>query len=156
MTKQEAVAEQIDQAIRLCEKDLYASSVTLAGAAEGAMPKPGDDTLFVFLQRLGVEVLQIDATRVANEHLNAARNWLKHPKPNTPMGITAADAFIMVLRAYTKFVQVYGEEAATDTMRWFMDEFREALTKILAPLLLIGIVAAGHITRQEGRSATGA
>jgi hypothetical protein len=147
IAKREAVAQQIDQAIRLGREGLWASCVTLAGAAESAMPEPEEETVYVWLRRIGAATLQIDATRVANVHLNAARNWLKHSPLDDPMEITPLDAFVMIMRAWSKFLQVFGEDAATETMQSFVAEIADELGTMFRPFFDL----ARHFTAISGK-----
>jgi hypothetical protein len=135
ITRQEAAAEQIDQSIRLWREGYWASAVTLAGAAEEGLPPPEAQTLFAWLRLVGANALQIDGAEVADKHLNRARNWLKHQRLEDEVEITALDGFAMIVRAVSKFSQVYGEDAQTPTMVDFFDEIRGALREIAKPFI---------------------
>lgn len=135
MTKKAAAAEQIDQAIRLWQEGFYASSVTLAGAAESSLPEPGGGTLFGWLKVAGAEALQIPEKQVIAQHLNHVRDWLKHDAPGNERELTPLDGFFMLARAYSKFVMVHGEDAQTEAMCAMIAEIRQSVRQFVQPFV---------------------
>jgi hypothetical protein len=98
------------------------------------------------LKGVFAEVLQVKEAQVADEHLNAARNWLKHSPPDDPIDVTTVDAFVMILRAYSKFLQVYGEGAATATMQSFVEQVKGEVSALFKPFVraVVALTAASH------------
>jgi predicted transcriptional regulator len=80
ITKIDAAVDQIDWAIRLfLDHKAYIPAITLAGASEeiiGATLR-GDNTFNKLREKLSKEY-GIEAKIVSQDHLNKARNWLKH------------------------------------------------------------------------------
>ena len=136
MTIQQSATEQIDQAIRLWREGYIASAVTLAGAAEGAIPAPPhpDETLFEWLKAAGVATYNISEKRVVAHHLNSVRDWLKHGGINT-LEVKPLEGGVMLMRALTKFYMVYGHDARTDAMRSLESEIQAEIRKITEPIL---------------------
>lgn len=118
MNKHFAVREMIDGAMGAHESGRYAISVTLAAAAEGAMPHPRSPSLFELSKdaRHGyVTSKEIVA------YLNEARDWLKHHNADHPeaMEINESISLFYILRAMSKFQNLYGFDAETATMKEF-------------------------------------
>lgn len=135
MTKKQAVAEQIDQAIRLWREGYIASAVTLAGAAESSMQDPATgETLFDWLKVAGMESLKLDEKRVVADHLNYVRNWLKHICDDD-IELKPVEGFLMLARAYSKFIMLYGQDAQTDAMRGMIEEIGSSIRQFLQPFL---------------------
>jgi hypothetical protein len=80
LTKIDAVTEQLDWAIRLfLDHRAYLPAITLAGAAEeivGAILQ--DRSAFAQLKQKFSSDLGMPTAEVSQEHLNKAKNWLKH------------------------------------------------------------------------------
>src|ERR1700722_19963761 len=80
LTKIDAVTEQLDWAIRLfLDHRAYLPAITLAGAAEeivGAILQ--DRSAFAQLKQKFSSDFGMTVAEVSQEHLNKAKNWLKH------------------------------------------------------------------------------
>jgi len=76
----EAASLQLDWAIRLfLDHDAPFPAITLAGAAEEILGGPlGDQSAFQELIRSFSESHGIDPKILSQQHINKARNWLKH------------------------------------------------------------------------------
>ena len=144
MTKRDAAAEQIDQAIRLLREGYLASAVTLAGAAEDSMPATSEATLFHWLKSNGAEVLGVTESAVVSKYLNFARDWLKHDRPEAEIDLAPAESLFMIARAWSKFIMVYGESAQTEIMieaaaqmsgsiQGYLKPLSDALTRLGSP-----------------------
>ncbi|WP_152979619.1 hypothetical protein [Stenotrophomonas daejeonensis] len=83
--KVEAASLQLDWAIRLLiDFDAPLPAITLAGAAEEILGRAlGDDSAHEDLIRAFSESHGIDRKVLSQQHLNKARNWLKHWDPKT-------------------------------------------------------------------------
>lgn len=127
LTKQQAVGQLIDGAIRAYEAGEHACAIVLAGSAEGAMPEPAHQHIFSVTRdaftghadpggepRSQKEVVTI---------LNVERDWLKHYNPGQPNEMKIDDSIAAVFRAISKFQALYGYEAETEVIKEF---FREA------------------------------
>ncbi|WP_430229978.1 hypothetical protein [Nitrosomonas communis] len=83
--KIEAAVHQLDWAIRLLiDHDAPIPAITLAGAAEeilgGSLSGSLESAHKILKHNLSSEY-QINGTTVSDQHLNKARNWLKHNDP---------------------------------------------------------------------------
>lgn len=123
-TKRDAVEQMIDAAIVAYDSSKYAVTVTLAGAAEGAMPEPEGDHLFRLSQIAARGYLE---PKAINRTLNEARDWLKHFNTAQPslLNINQGVALSQIVRAMSKFQNLYGFQAETPTMREFFKLARE-------------------------------
>jgi hypothetical protein len=83
--KMEAASHQLDWAIRLfLDHDAPLPAITLAGAAEEMLGKPlADRSAFQELVRKFSVSHGIDPKILSQQHLNKARNWLKHWSSDT-------------------------------------------------------------------------
>ena len=81
----EAASHQLDWAIRLfLDHDAPLPAITLAGAAEEMLGKPlADQSAFQDLIRTFSASHGIDPKILSQQHLNKARNWLKHWSSDT-------------------------------------------------------------------------
>lgn len=123
MTKQQAVEQLIDGAIRAHEAGEHAVAITLSGAAEGAMPDPAKKHLFTITRDVftgyadpGGEPLE---RKQVVAKLNAQRDWLKHYNSEQPTEMDLSDSIMALFRVMSKFQAVYGFEAETPTMQEF-------------------------------------
>jgi hypothetical protein len=109
VTKKEAAQRQIDVAINLLYEKEYESAITLAGAAEGQIAG-SDHHLFAALRQ--VRSAEYDSTSQRATHLNETRDWLKHATPHLRemRGIAEFEAWVMVIRAISKYYAVFREE----------------------------------------------
>jgi hypothetical protein len=83
--KMEAASHQLDWAIRLfLDHDAPLPAITLAGAAEEMMGAPlKERSAFEDLKRSFSASHGIDPKILSQQHLNKARNWLKHWSSDT-------------------------------------------------------------------------
>jgi len=102
-----AAAEQMDWAIRLLiDHDAHLPAITLAGAAEeivGAALKE-KSTFAQLADKLSID-FGLPRPKVTQDHLNKARNWLKHwhdhPAGDTLTLDPEAEAIQQIIRALT-------------------------------------------------------
>ena len=82
ISKIDAATEQMDWAIRLfIEHEAYLPAITLAGAAEEILGELlRDQSVFFQLKTTLSARFNLPEKTVSQEHLNKARNWLKHWK----------------------------------------------------------------------------
>jgi len=80
LSKIDAAIEQLDWAIRLfLDRQAYLPAITLAGAAEEILGQAvGDRAAFTRLKTTFAGRLDISEKIISQQHLNKARNWLKH------------------------------------------------------------------------------
>jgi len=78
--KIDAAVDQLDWAIRLfLDHKAYVPSITLAGAAEEIIgSRLGKEATFHKLKEVLLGKLDIPAPALSQNHLNKAKNWLKH------------------------------------------------------------------------------
>ena len=83
--KFEAASHQLDWAIRLLiDHDAPLPAITLAGAAEEILGKAlGDQSAHEDLIRAFAQSYGIERKILSQQHLNKARNWLKHWEPSS-------------------------------------------------------------------------
>ena len=103
LSKAEAAARQVEGAIEALVRGHFDIAITLAGAAEDMLDRPG--SLFDYqrdhprAKKLGLEE---DTQRKAlADHMNVERNWLKHKGPPESMEFTLYSAAFMIARAVT-------------------------------------------------------
>jgi hypothetical protein len=78
-TQVEVAADHLDWAIRLfLDHQAYVPAITLAGAAEGILCKMAQRSTFDQLKTNLMSQYPISEKDLVNEHLNNARNLLKH------------------------------------------------------------------------------
>ncbi|MCD9031773.1 hypothetical protein LDO32_08560 [Luteimonas sp. Y-2-2-4F] len=82
--KLEAASHQLDWAIRLLiDHDAPLPAITLAGAAEEILGQAlGDQSAHKELIRAFAVEYNLDPKIISQQHLNKARNWLKHWAPS--------------------------------------------------------------------------
>ena len=112
---QSAAQRQIHAAIDHLHKSDYLSAVTLAGAAEGALPRTDKPHLFPKLKAL-TDALPAN-TEGANDP-NAIRNWAKHGG-HAGAEISECEAILAIARATSKFAAVCGGQ--TEKMKKFVE-----------------------------------
>ncbi len=80
ISKIDAAADQLDWAIRLfIDHEAYVAAITLADAAEELIGKPLEDqAAFKQLTATLSTRFGLDQKVVTQDHLNRAKNWLKH------------------------------------------------------------------------------
>jgi hypothetical protein len=123
VTKKEAARRQIDVAIRLFHEGEYESAMTLACAAEGRMAGTDEVHLFAVLQQKRPSEFETPSEWATC--LNETRDWLKHTTPQLGdmRGIAEFEAWVMLVRAVSKYYAVFLEE--TDPMNVFIEWGRE-------------------------------
>jgi hypothetical protein len=110
-TKKNAALRQIRVAIQVFVEDEYEAAITLAGAAEGMIAGGERVNIFEKLKERRPEDFEGD-TKAWIAFLNTTRDWLKHPSGGETNLIRQFDAWLMLLRALTKYQAVYGEDTA--------------------------------------------
>jgi hypothetical protein len=109
LSKIEAAADQLDWAIRLfLDHKAYVAAITLAGAAEELIGKPLQDRAAFKQLTLTLSALSgLDPKSVTQEHLNKAKNWLKHWSEHTDQDRIELEldeeAIQYIVRALTNF-----------------------------------------------------
>jgi hypothetical protein len=80
LSKIDAAVDQLDWAIRLfLDHQAYVPAITLAGAAEEILGKAvGGDAAFLQLKKKFAADLSMPEKEVSQDHLNRAKNFLKH------------------------------------------------------------------------------
>jgi hypothetical protein len=80
LSKIDAAVVQLDWAIRLfLDHKAYIPAITLAGAAEEILGVAvGRDAAFAVLKSKFASDLEMSEKEVSQNHLNKAKNWLKH------------------------------------------------------------------------------
>jgi hypothetical protein len=139
LTKAEASRRHIEAAMTAFEEEQFDVSITLAGAAEGMVPKPPGSglqtgpTLFPFLRdhpRIAAEGVEKTDWITA---LNAERDWLKHTGPThaPTMEFERWAAAYMLYRAIDKFQAAFGfqDEAIDFKFRLWMTQLNAVLFK---------------------------
>lgn len=118
ITKRAAVEQMIEGAMLAHDGLHYAVAVTLAAAAEGAMPQPVEKALFDITRDAFAGYA---ATREIVAQLNRERDWLKHDNPEHPdqMDIDQGSSLMYIIRALSRFHAVYGRELETPAMAEF-------------------------------------
>ncbi len=110
VTKKEAVRRQIEVAIRIFYEGEYESAITLACAAEGQMEGTEHPHLFTVLNERMPK--SFATPKQWATFLNETRDWLKHPTFHLEesRGIAEFEAWVMLVRAVTKYYAVFLEE----------------------------------------------
>jgi hypothetical protein len=109
LSKDEAAADQLDWAIRLfLDHDAYVAAITLAGAAEELIGKPlQEQAVFKQLTQTLSARSGLDPKVVTQDHLNKAKNWLKHWDGHTDQDRIELEldeeAIQYIVRALTNF-----------------------------------------------------
>lgn len=128
MNKKEAVSELIDGSIHALNDNHEAIAITLSGAAECAMPEPSISHLYSVTRDSFIGYTESDGTTLSRtdvvSRLNRQRDWLKHYNERQPLEMELTDGYMSVMRAISKFQQLYGHEAETPTMIEFFSVAR--------------------------------
>jgi hypothetical protein len=122
VSKKEAATRQIGVAIRLFFEGEFESAITLACAAEGQLGEGDESHLLALLrERMPPHFENVQSWISC---LNRSRDWLKHPTPQLGdiREMDGCEAYVMLVRAVSKFRAVYPEE--TENMKT-MNEFIE-------------------------------
>jgi hypothetical protein len=107
-TKKLAATKQIHGAVSHFWNDEYECAITLAAAAEGLLPATDRPHLFSIL-RASPAFKDLDA--------NLFINWLKHPVDPNDAVISEFEVAMIIVRAISKFIAVFGVEAGTGEMK---------------------------------------
>jgi hypothetical protein len=108
LDKLDIAARHVDWAIKLLlDHDDPAAALTLAGAADDAVGgRLGERAASRQLSAVLAKISGLKPQEVANEHLNKARNWMKHAgKPFTLEAPLEMDAVTMIIRALSNFAE---------------------------------------------------
>ncbi|MEO8757651.1 MAG: hypothetical protein ABI398_07860 [Devosia sp.] len=123
MSKRQAVEQLIDGAIRAHESEEHAVAITLAGAAEDAMPDVDQKHIFTVTRDAFIGHADPGGEPKSEKQvvrmLNAERDWLKHNNRNQPDEMDLGGSITWILRAISKFQAMYGRDAETATMQDF-------------------------------------
>lgn len=119
-SKVKAVVEMIEGAMAAVDDDRAACAITLACAAEEAMPPTSAPTFFTVARDAfaGIGGSRGDQSRAA-ALINAERNWLKHHDESQPAEMDLSNAILAVVRALSRFDAVYGRERRSAVMLAF-------------------------------------
>jgi hypothetical protein len=123
------VAALIDGAIRSFNEDDHVCAITLAGAAETAIPAGSELKLFAMMRDAGAPYFEGTDLRTlrgkAADALNLTRNWLKHYHPAMSGEIEIENSIMYIIRALHAFDAAYGATSRTKTMMEFTQAARE-------------------------------
>ncbi|WP_420102151.1 hypothetical protein [Bosea sp. (in: a-proteobacteria)] len=123
MSKRQAVEQLIDGAICAHEAQQHAVAITLAGAAEDAMPDVDQKYMFAITRDVFTGHADPGCEPKSEKQvvriLNAERDWLKHNNSQQPSEMELGGSIIWIFRAISKFQAVYGRDAETATMQEF-------------------------------------
>jgi len=108
ITKREAALKQIRVAIKLLEEEEFEAAITLAGAAEGMMLK-GAQPIAMFEQLKELRPADFRTEPEWVSFLNALLYWLKHSGDQESNVIGEFDAWVMIVRALTKYHGTFDE-----------------------------------------------
>ena len=118
ITKQEAVAMQIDAALNLERDGNIPAAITLAAAAEGAMPPAKDETLWNHMKSAYSQFFRKNNEKQTAAYLNTHRDWLKHYNTDQSDELNFEHgASFYIMRVISRYHAVYGFEAETETMK---------------------------------------
>ena len=118
MAKREAVAAQIDGALRALEAGDHVCAIALATAAEAAMPPSAETSLREMMTNLG-KIFTEAQLRLEPAKLNALRDWLNGYSPEQPDTMRVEEPLTFIIRACGRFQAVYGHENETREMQRF-------------------------------------
>ncbi|WP_148291137.1 hypothetical protein [Methylobacterium sp. B1] len=132
LSRQEAAAEMVDGAIGAWLAGKHACAITLAGAAEGGMPKiedyrPAFEVAVATVMKFG-RCNRKEAIAV----VNTGRDWLKHYGADKPDQISTEFTWAYVLRAYLHFMTVYPDAHQTENMGALRSKIDEGLEPVRA------------------------
>lgn len=111
VTKREAVQTLIRGAMKAYREGDEVCALTLAGAAEGAMPS-AEINAFQVMRAVRGRISQV-SEKDAAAALNKERNWLKHYNVSEPHEIEIDSAIVMLFRAVSTYLVVYGVDDLT-------------------------------------------
>lgn len=112
VTKIQAAVLQLDWSIRLfLDHRAYIPAITLAAAAEEILGKcVRSSAAHARLKKHLSEEFQLEAKLISDEHLNKARNWLKHNQDGDPFEKASFDleneAIQLVARALSNLTSI--------------------------------------------------
>lgn len=123
ISKIEAAVEQLDWAIRLfLDHEAYIPAITLAGAAEEIIGEAvKEKSAHNKLKERLSEKLEIPNKKLSDEHLNFAKNWLKHWKDQKDPEVIELkleyEAMQYMFRCITNLA-IYDQSASSETPRF--------------------------------------
>lgn len=123
VSKLEAASSQLNWAIRLLlDHDAPVAAITLAGAAEEVLGRSlGDKAVFKVLMESMPSKLCVEPKVYSQQHLNRARNWLKHwgseESAHTEMDLHE-EAVSQILRALANYIPL-SEGLSSEAQRFF-------------------------------------
>lgn len=124
VTKIEAAVDQLDWAIRLfLDHQAYVPAITLAGAAEEIVGEAvSSEAAFHILKKRLFEKTGIEEKVISQEHLNKAKNWLKHWKEMKDVESLEieleTEAIQYLVRAITNLI-THDNSLTSETPRFF-------------------------------------
>jgi hypothetical protein len=123
ITKAEGASRQVEEAIKALQRGDFDVAVTLAGAAEGMLERPG---LHMWAFMMNSPKAAAFEKKELIGALNADRDWLKHPTSNESETLTLsrAEAAFMIARAASKL----------ETWSPLMEDFKNWLVENLDAL----------------------
>ena len=144
INKRDAAVHQIKTAIDCFFAQDPVCAITLAGAAEESLPEPpkeSDKKYYLgiikgmrkeyYMKEYDLDEKDIPSEKDLIREINLIRDWLKHDKSEIQkMEIENINAWIMIIRAITKFNAVY-ESAGNARMEEFADWSKKALPEIV-------------------------
>ena len=138
-SKFEVAKHQLDAAIHNLFLGNWPASITLAGAAEEALPRlTVKEDLFAFLKKSAALDETIDSDEIGKK-FNVLRNWSKHytEPPTVDQKFSQIDATSMILRAHSR---LYFQDTApennyysTTAQEVFIDWFKTNYSDWLEP-----------------------
>ncbi len=110
LDKKDAAQQQLEGAIFSLFMNNWASAITLAGAAEGIIPKTKGDFIDI-VKNSSSSVFGLSESEIV-DFFNSRRNWLKHHQSDHPdfrdtMDFKQEHAVLMIFRAVSKFYLAY-------------------------------------------------
>jgi len=124
LTKIDAAVDQLDWAIRLfLDHQAYVPAITLAGAAEEILGKVvGEQAAFQHLKRKFAGDLSMSEKEVGQDHLNRAKNFLKHWDAKTDQEKICLEldneAIQYIVRALTNLATHDGSQPSEGPRLW--------------------------------------
>ncbi len=132
ISKIDAAVEQLDWAIKLfLDHRAWIPAITLAGAAEEVLGKlVGQRAAFGQLKTKFTTELGMAEKTVSQDHLNRAKNWLKHCEENAANATIRLDAeeeaIQYIVRALTNLAGFDGSQPSEGTRFWKWMELNRA------------------------------
>jgi hypothetical protein len=124
LTKIDAAIDQLDWAIRLfLDHQAYVPAITLAGAAEEILGKAvGERSTFYQLKQKFVADLSMAEKHVSQNHLNIAKNFLKHWDEKSDQEKICleldSEAIQYIVRALTNLANYFSSQPSEAPRLW--------------------------------------